>query len=255
MCFRYPIIVVCLLMLIGQLTYGQGLLPISGVVYDTSHLYVVPNVDVYSTRNAHTVTDSLGRYRIMVMPSDSIYFFYNGKPSIKYPVKEIYDDNSFDIALQVPVSSKFKVLKEVTVLSRSYHQDSLENREQYANIFGNRGAHLSTTDGGAMGVPGLDIGSIVSLFQFRKNKRNQIFKERLLDQEQDGYIDYRFNPRLVTRMTGLKGVYLEEYMQKYRPSFYFVQNSTQVEFYEYILNTSYIFKEDHGMKPDFRMDN
>lgn len=227
---------------------AQQKFPIKGTVYDTSHLYVIPLVDVYSTSGEHTVTDSIGAYKIMVSENDSIYFFYNGKNSVKYPVNEIYDFNGFDIALQAPAQTKYRILQEVTVLSNSYRQDSLENRDRYAKIFGNRGGHLSITDGGPMGVPGLDVGSIVSLFQFRKNKRNKLFQERLLEQEEEGYIDYRFNPKLITRMTGLKGVYLEAYMKKYRPSYYFTKNSTLEEFYEYILQTSYIFKDDHGME-------
>ncbi len=49
------------------------------------------------------------------------------------------------------------------------------------------------------------------------------------DYKQD-VIDYRFNKTLVSRTTGLKDKKLVDFMQKYRPGYYFVLNATDYEF-------------------------
>ena len=154
---------------------------------------------------------------------------------------------AFDISLHVKVKQKYKLLNPVTVFTNSYQQDSLENREEYAKVFGREkpGIHSTYEPGGAAG---LDVDALIGMFQFRKNKQNLAFKNRLMDQEQDNYIDYRFSPKTITRITGLKGEELTKYRKLYRPDYFFVVNSTLTEFYEYILQTSYTFKKQEGIK-------
>jgi hypothetical protein len=69
----------------------------------------------------------------------------------------------------------------------------------------------------------------------------------LIEQEQDNYINYRFNTVMIKRITGLTGTLLESYKIAYRPSYGFIISSNELEFYEYILNTSYEFKKRNGL--------
>lgn len=229
------------LVLLSLISQGQDKIRISGRVMDPSTTYTIPGVKVLSTSGTETETDSLGVYRILTTMSDSIYFFYNDKNSIKYPIKDIYDPNEFDIAMHAEAKSKYKVLEQVTVFSDTYRQDSLENRMRYAKIFGNARPSI-TTGMGPNEVPGIDIGSIIEVFQFRKNKQRQAFQQRLLQQERDDYVDYRFNAKLVGRITGLSGKNLSDYMVIYRPPYDFVSLSSQVEFYQYIIDSANEFR-------------
>ena len=86
------------------------------------------------------------------------------------------------------------------------------------------------------------------MFQFRKNKQHLAFQRRLVDQEQDKYVDYRFNSKLIKRIAGLSGDTLSRYKELYRPSYTFVISSTLAQFYQYILNTSYAFKREQGIQ-------
>ena len=70
---------------------------------------------------------------------------------------------------------------------------------------------------------------------------------RLLIEEEEKYINYRFNSTLLKRVTGLTGTTLEKYKIRYRPSYEFLITATELEFYEYILNTSYKFKQQEGI--------
>lgn len=222
-------------------SYGQ--IVVTGTVYDSSRLYVVPDVEVTTSSGQKVITDSVGSYTITAQPNDSIRFFYNGKYTLPFVVDTI-DPVGFDISLRVPVKNKYKLLKEVTVFSNSYRQDSLEHRERFEKLFGGKGGSLSTTytPGGAAGI---DIGELIGLFQFKKNKHRQAFQELLVEEEQERYVDYRFSPQVIERVTGLTGKNLEEYRENYRPSYYFVKNSTLLQFYDYLLQTSYRFKRNN----------
>jgi hypothetical protein len=219
-----------------------GQIHISGTVYDSTRVYVVPGVNVYSTSGVTTITDSLGAYHINVLESDSLSFFYKEKSTIKFPVKQINNYTAFDISLRIRVNEKYKLLQGVTVFSDTYRRDSLENRITYSKVFGREKPTIrSNYEPG--GPAGLDLDELIGMFQFRKNKQNLAFQKRLLQDEEDRYVDYRFNSKTISRITGLTGDTLIQYKKLYRPSYSFIINSTLAQFYEYILNTSYAFKK------------
>ena len=228
-------------------TSALGQITISGTVYDSSKFYVVPGVKVHSTSGSSTATDSLGAYHINVSDSDSLSFFYNGKSTLKFPVKDIISYSAFDISLRTRIKEKYKLLKGVTVFSNTYRSDSMENRETYSKIFGHENPTIRSNyePGGPAGV---DLDELIGIFQFRKNKQNLAFQKRLIEEEQDSYIDYRFSSKNITRITGLTGDLLTTYKKLYRPSYFFIVNSTLTQFYEYILNTSYAFKRQEGIQ-------
>jgi hypothetical protein len=224
-----------------------GQIVISGTVYDSSKLYVVPGVSVSSTSGLRTTTDSLGAYHINVSENDSISFSYNGKSTLKFQVNTINNYNDFDISLRVRVDAKYKLLQGVTVYSNTYYSDSAENRLEYSKIFGYEkpGIRSSFESGGPAG---LDLDALIGIFNYRKKRENIAFQSRLIEQEQDRYIDYRFSSKVIHRVTGLGGDTLERYKKLYRPSYEFVATSTLAQFYQYMLNTSYAFKKEEGIQ-------
>lgn len=241
---KYLIVSIIIFTLLHSSGFAQ--LTVGGTVYDSSKLYVVPNVQVHSTSGNIVYTDSIGHYQINASANDSISFFYNGKFTVKFPVSQIKDYQVFDISLRVRVEDKYKLLKGVTVFSNTYKLDSLENRETYSKFFGNSKPGITSTYEPG-GPAGLDLNELVGIFQFRKNKQRMAFRERLVSEEEDRYVDYRFSAKTIERITGLKSPQLEEYQKLYRPSYYFTANSTLAQFYEYILNTSYTFKKENDL--------
>ncbi len=226
--------------------FVTGQIIISGTVYDSTKLYVVPGVIIKSTGGGSTITDSLGAYHINTDEKDSISFYYANKPTQKFPVKSISNYNDFDISLQVRVFEKYKLLKEVKIFTKNYRQDSSENRLSYSKIFDYQkpGLHSTYTPGSP---PGLDIDELINIFRFRRNKMNLVFQKRLIEEEQDKYINYKFNNTLIKRVTGLSGVLLDKYKLQYKPSYEFLITATELEFYEYILNTASQFKKKEGI--------
>ncbi len=204
---------------------------IKGRVYDMSRTQPLSSVSVLSTSGTGTVTDSLGNYVILVNETDSIWFSYLNKPTPKFAVSAINKFNGFDISLHVPITE----LKEVKITPRNYKRDSIQNRLDYAKAFDfhKPGFALSDPPSSAFGV-GLDLDAFINMFNFRRNRRMAHFQQRLIQEEQDKFIDHRFTKALVRRITQLTGEEQEDFMKKYRPSLEFTSNSTDYEFDEYI---------------------
>ena len=199
-------------------------------------------VRVVSTGGLIAVTDSMGRYSILVNEKDSVLFIYNRKPTQKFVIRDIPDPAHFNISLHVTVKGKYSTLKEVVVRTRSYRKDSIENRENYADIFGYKKPGLSTSimPGGGVGA---DLDELINIFRFKRNRRLKAFQSRLEREEEEKYVNYRFNKNFVRRVTQIYGPALDSFMVKYRPSYEFAVNADELSFNRYLLNSSYAFKK------------
>lgn len=189
------------------------------------------SVSVMSTGGTGTSTDSLGRYSIYVRDTDSIWFSYLGRGTPKYPVGAIPNQQNFEISLHVNVTE----LKPIMVKQRNYHLDSIANREEYAKAFNYKkpglGIVTPTTQNAAVGV---DLDQLIDVFNFRKNRRMAAFRDRLMLEEKEKYIDHRFSRSLVIRLTGLRGPELDTFMKRYRPDIVFIEFATDYELQSYI---------------------
>ena len=213
---------------------------IEGTVYDRSQRFPMQGVSVIGTSGVGTMTDSAGHYSIRLRPADSIYFSYLGKVSGKVPVKNIDNSAPFDMSLDAPVDT----LSTVFVGQRSYHQDSLENRREYAKLF-NYDPTGFIADKKPVGNPtfgiGLDIGM---LWDAKRNKRMDNFRQFLEQQEHEKYIDHRFTKAIARKLTGLQSPVLDTFMRMYRPSYEFVVAcQTDMELYQYIKDSGRYFKD------------
>ncbi len=217
---------------------------VSGTVMDSTRKLIIPAVKVTSASGAIAYTDSIGHYNILVNPNDSIAFFYRGKSTTWFPVADMKYTRTFDIALQVRIEDRYQTLREIVVISKSYRQDSVENREKYAKIFNGSTGGLRLTETGAQGgTPGLDPNEIINMFRFRRNRNLKAFQQRLLEEEADKFIAYRFNKSLVKRITGLQAPQLDSFMVHYKPSYDFTVMATEYEFHSYILEASKLYRQ------------
>ena len=226
-------------LLYSQKTFSQEIL-VSGVVLDSTRKFVLPNVKVTSTSGKVSYTDSTGSYNIMSSSNDSINFTYRNKPTMWYPVREMKNTRNFDIALQVTLMDGYKTLREVILIGRSYRQDSLENRMKYQKVFSGSTGGLRINSGGSnvYGGAGFDPNEIINLFRFRRNRNLKALQNRLLEEESEKFINYRFNKDLVKQITGFTGSNLERFMKIWRPDYEFTALSSDLEFHTYILEAS-----------------
>lgn len=198
---------------------------------DSSRTYPIERVTVQSTGGRLTLTDTSGYYTIDVAEKDSIWFSYLGRPTPKYPVLKIADVARFDIALRL----KADVMKEVKIRNRNYKEDSAQNRKDYAKAFNFRRPSLGTMTSVSSSGAGFDVLEIIRLFQFRKNRNAEKFRERLEQEERDKAIDHRFTKGLVKRLTGItKEEELSDFMKKYRPTYEFTAGTSDYDFQFFI---------------------
>jgi plasmid maintenance system killer protein len=228
---------------ITQKTFSQS--RVGGTVFDMSRTVPVKGVMVNSNSGNIAFTDSLGHYSILISNNDSLWFTYGGKSTTKFSVGSLPNYDGFDVAIHVTLtSSRSRLLPEVRVYGRNYKFDSLQNRIDNARVFGFDKS--IQTGGNADGVAGFDLNSIIGAFRFRHNKNMEKLQQFLMDKEQQNYVDYRFNKRLVRRITLLDSAEMEKFMKAYRPSYEFATTASDYEFHKYILQSYIRFK---GRRP------
>lgn len=71
------------------------------------------------------------------------------------------------------------------------------------------------------GGAGLGIDALYSLLS-REGKNARYLQEIIERDYKDNLINYRYTPALVSSVTGLKGEKLKDFMEQYRPSYYFI---------------------------------
>jgi hypothetical protein len=235
---RKLVIAPLFLLFIWSAAVGQ--VEVKGTVYDKSQLFAMPGVSVLGTSGQGTTTDSIGKYNIVLHPDDSIYFSYLGRRTAGIPVRRIARDYPLDMSIAVTVDS----LPLVVVRPRPYRYDSAANRDEYRKVFNYEPDYLvGASDGGA----GINLDMLLNA---RKNRQMLALQRRLIEEEQDKYVSYRFNKNLVHRITGLQRPALDTFMVIYRPSYQFIKNcENDYEFYKYIKDCGLYFaqmwRQDH----------
>lgn len=226
-------IVGMLFLLVGQ---AAAQVVVGGTVYDITKKTPIEAVSVLSTSGKGTTTDSLGRYSLLVSETDSIYFSYLNKLTPKYAVTSIANLGSFDISIMRRVNE----LPNVFVKQRNYRLDSIQNRDDYAKIFNYRKPGIRTSTNstpGSFGV-GLDLGELINMFRFKRNRSMLAFQQRLITEEQDKYIDHRFSKALVRKLTSFNGADLDTFMKAFRPTYDMVQQLNDLELGQFIVDAA-----------------
>lgn len=149
---------------------------------------------------------------------------------MKFPVLKIANPMAFDISIQVNVP----VMKEVKIRQKNYRLDSIQNRLDYAKIFNYEKPKLKPTISNYGAGVGFDLDEIINMFRFKRNRSMAAFQKRLLDQEQDNFIDHRFSKALVRRLTLLSEPALDTFMKLYRPSYRFTLLAGDYDFQRFI---------------------
>lgn len=215
---------------------------IHGTVFNMYKTRPLDGVSVLCSCGSGTTTDSNGNYAIRVDQSDSLRFSYLGRGTQMFPVIIMNSATGFDIALHVNPTE----LSEVRVAPRNYYMDSLQNRKDYEKIFNFKKPGLELTDGSSGGGVGLDLDAIINMFRFQRNRRMLAFQQRLIDDEQDKFIDHRFTHYIVTKITGLTGDEEDTFMFRYRPSYQFTQWASDYVFYDYIKHSFLQYQAELG---------
>lgn len=197
---------------------------VDGIIFDKDTKGRIAEVNIKNLESGQSVYNSLkGEFIITAHLGDRLVFTKQDYHADTVKVKSYS-------SLAVYLNRGAIQLKEVTI------RDSLVTPEQklratkndYTKIYGTLDDKdfLTTSPGGGAGI---GIDAIYDAFS--RSGRNA---ERLRGIIQGDYyqdvIDYRFNTALVTRVTGLKGDELKNFMQRYRPGYFFVATASDYDF-------------------------
>jgi hypothetical protein len=132
-------------------------------------------------------------------------------------------------SLAVYMQPSTHVLKQVNIRDTilTPEQQLANTKRDYNKIYGSLDDDdlLSVGPGGA----GLSIDALYNMIS-RSGRNAAHLRDHIQEDYHQNVIDYRFNRNLVTRITGLKGFELTDFMQKYRPGYFFVTTATDYEF-------------------------
>ncbi len=208
---------------------NKKLITISGTVYDNSAQQPIEAVAVQSTMGNGTLTDANGKYSLTVRVSDSIWFTMLGKSTQKYIVDTINTPDNFNISILLSAYN----LPEVRVRNKNFRIDSLMNRQDYAKVFNFKKPGISivtpnTYVPGAL-TAGFDLESIINMFRFKRNRSIAKLQNRLLLEEQEKYVNFRFNKNFVRKITNLPAPEIDTFMKRFRPDYDFLLTVNDLE--------------------------
>jgi len=170
---------------------------------------------------------------------------------MKYPVDTITNTDAFNVQIFVNAYN----LPDVSVRNRNYRLDSIQNRNDYAKYFNFRkpGLRLSTNPGYNPGgvTVGLDLDEIINMFRFKRNRSIEALQKRLIQQEQDKYIDHRFSKAFVRKITKLQSPGLDTFMVRYRPDYQILLILNDLELGYYIEQCYKQYQSKPGIERSF----
>jgi hypothetical protein len=201
---------------------------LQGKITERNSTKVLMSVTIHNiTANTYTSSDMGGFFKIMAAKNDQITFSMDGYFTFTLTVttKSLYEDN------KITLEPAGNMLDSVTVISR-YRMDSINRRNEYASLYKRP---QSKVTGGNTPV-GFGVNFSPFTYFSRQEKQRRDMKKRLKQEDEASYVDYRFSPEQVARVTTLKGDSLNTFMNAYRPSYSFSRKASTDEMKNYIIN-------------------
>ena len=237
MTMRFIFFSLFLLLDIGISAKAQQYL--GGKVYVKGSTDTLISVSIHNiTEQRYDLSEEDGSYRIQAAPGDHIAFSSVGHKSDTVTVTESILIAPYAVYLEI----KPQILQAVRVGEFSNYQlDSMDRRREYAWVYEHDNESRIEHDRAGDGVG-------VTMNIFRKTstaaKQRQRLEKRLAKEEEDDYIDFRYNKDYVAKITHLRGNSLKTFMTKYRPSYDYCRKAANVNILVYINDCYKLF-----MKP------
>lgn len=222
-------------------SFGQNIVKGRVNNFTSDTIMPLPNATVKNIISGETIlSDKNGNYSIHAKENDQIVFSYVNFTNDTITITPQYFISGYDAALM----DKETYLKGVTVRA-NYAVDSLARREEYRDVF-DKPAGIT---GGNTPQAGVGVSlSPISYFSKRARQKRK-FKKRLVNQEEEYYIDYVFSVGRVAHLTGLRGEQLSDFMYRYRPSYELCRQLSYAEMTIYISNKFVEYKSSTAPVP------
>ncbi|HRO42544.1 MAG TPA: carboxypeptidase-like regulatory domain-containing protein [Flavipsychrobacter sp.] len=202
---------------------------ITGEIIDGNTRQAVGNVNILNIyTEVGTVSDEVGRFSIIVAKGQLLEFRKVGYKTLRIRIPEGQIPPYFKVIMQQgPVElPQF----DLHAQSKDWKRDSTRYYELYKGAI-----EFEKLDG-------LDVIRHPFSALSKRNRQIWAFQKEYNFWEQQKFIDYTFNERLVTNLSGLSGDSLQVYMKRYRPSYEFLRSMNEYAFYSYIKESTEFFR-------------
>lgn len=202
---------------------------IEGIVFDQQSQQRIAQVYIYNLKTKLGIYNNLkGEFSLEIQPGDELVLTKNG-----------YKSDTIKIAGQHSLIVYLKrtsiVLNEVNIRdSLLSPEKKLEAaKDQFNKIYGTLSDRDIISMGNGSSGAGVSIDALYNIFS--KQGRNARRLDKIIQRDhRENVIDYRFNRSAVALATGLSDPKLTDFMQKYRPGYYFVISASDYDFIAYI---------------------
>ena len=197
---------------------------VDGIVFDKGTNGRIAEVNILNTSTGKSVYNNLkAEYKIAANIGDVLIFT---KQNYFSDTLKIENYNSLAVYLKRSAIQ----LQEVKVNSviMDPEQKLAATKRDYTKIYGVLADKdiLSVSPGSGAGI---SIDALYNMFS-REGRNAEHLRQTIQRDYYQNVIDYRFNRALVERITGLKDPQLTEFMQRYRPGYYFVMAASEYDF-------------------------
>ncbi|MBK6331670.1 MAG: hypothetical protein IPF62_14680 [Bacteroidetes bacterium] len=219
---------IALITLTTQWAYAQT--NIKGEVRDMANNSLMENVNIKNIYTQQGLTvQSDGQFTIPVKKGELIEFTKVGYQTVRVRILSEKEPEFYKIIMnKAPIE-----LREVDIRGKplDYKKDSIRYRKTYDIVM--RKEHKDDVDMRSMPLAMLS----------KKNRQEWAFQEMYAQWEQEKYIDFVFNDKLVSRITYLQDEDLKTFMRLYRPQYEFLRNVSEYEYLDYIKSCYYHYKK------------
>ncbi|HEY4108988.1 hypothetical protein [Puia sp.] len=206
----------------------------TGKIYKANSTEKLISVSIHNiTQQRYDLSEEDGSYRIQAAPGDHISFSSVGYKADTVTITASLLTAAYTVYLDV----RAQTLQTVRVGQLSNYQlDSMDRRKEYAWVYDHDNTPRMARD--RQGADG--VGVTLNIFRNTSSAAKQRIKleKRLEKEEEDYYVDSRYNRDYVTKITRLKGDSLVDFMRRYRPSYDYCRRAANVDILVYI-NDSY----------------
>lgn len=236
---RYISLLCILFFPVGQ-TLAQSVM--KGHIRDFANNQPLDNVNV---RNIYTMVGMTtlkdGVFQVRIKKGELVEFSKVGYQTLRIRIQNENEIPYYVLDMKrVPIE-----LREVDIKGKplDFKSDSIRYRQVYKIVLNKPRRN------------DIDMRSMPLAMLSKKNREEWAFQEMYDEWEQNKFIDFTFNEKLVQRITYLSGPRLDEFMKRYRPSYEFLRTASEYEYLDYIKYCFYRFDIEKPAKPGEQIPN
>ena len=216
---------------------------LTGKIRKEASTELLVSVSIYNTtQQKHDLSEENGSYRIQAVPGDRVIFSHVGYKADTLIITTGMLSGDYPVYLE----QKAQTLQAVRVGElNNYQLDSMARRQEYSWIYDHGEQKLVERERKGDGV-----GVNLAIFRHTSSidRQREGLKKRLIKEEQDDYVEYRYSRDYVAKLTHLQGDSLFRFMRDFRPSYDYCRKAATVDILVFINDSFKKFMK--GERPD-----